>query len=158
MIHNLLLRLSERLPLYPPAVVVVGAALVIVLALWLVGRSRQTVLFSLAVAILGLGLAVGLFGLNQPVEPANWKALEDIAERFIGPASFRRWEQLTAAGLALAAALLALVYNLVTQERPGERVRQRLEQDRSQSNALGAGPSRAGSGARRGNRWATASA
>ena len=137
MIHSLLLRLSERLPFYPPAVVFIGAVLVIALALWLLGRSRQTVLFSAAVGILGLGLAVGLFGLDHPGSPASWKAVEELAERFIGPASFRRYEQFTAAGLVLAAALLARVYHLATRELPGERARRLLEQDHVQSSALG---------------------
>jgi len=137
MIHSLLLRLSERLPLYPPAVVFVGAVLVIALALWLLGRSRQTVLFSVAIGILGLGLAVGLFGLDHPGSPAGWKAVEDIAERFIGPASFRRHEQFTSLGIVLAAALLALVYTLATRELPGERARRLLKQDQVQSSALG---------------------
>jgi hypothetical protein len=137
MIHTLLLRLADRLPIYPPAVALVGAALVIVLTWWLLGRSRQTALFSIAVGTLGLGLAVGLFGLEHSVNPNTWGALEEVAERFIGPASFRRWEQFTAAGIVLAAALLALVYNLATRELPGERARRLLEQDHVQSSALG---------------------
>ena len=80
MIHTLLLRLAERLPLYPPTVAVVGTALVIVLALWFLGRSKETILFSLAVGILGLGLTVGLFGLDHYGSPATWGALEEVAE------------------------------------------------------------------------------
>jgi hypothetical protein len=137
MIHNLLLRLADRLPLYPPAVVLVGVVLVIILTLWLLGRSRQTVLFSVAVGILGLGLAVGLFGLDHSVNHATWGTLEEVAERFIGPASFRRYEQFTGLGIVLAAALLALVYNLATRELPGERARRLLKQDQVQSSALG---------------------
>ena len=137
MIHSLLLRLSERLPIYPPAATLMAAVLVIVLALWHFGRSRETVLFSIAIAILGLGLAVGLVGLDRPADPVAWGALEEVAERFIGPASFRRWEQFTAGGLAVAATLLALVYSLATREQPGERARRLLKQDQKQSAALG---------------------
>lgn len=137
MIHDLLLRLDGILPFYPPAVVVVAAILLSVLALWLLGRSRGTVLFALAVGILSLGLAVGLVGVDNPASPVVWGELEDVAERVIGPAAFRRYEQFTVVGLALAAGLLAAVYALATQERPGERARRLLEQDQAQSALLG---------------------
>jgi type IV secretory pathway TraG/TraD family ATPase VirD4 len=137
MIHTVLLKLADRLPLFPPAVALVGAALVIILTLWLLGRSRQTALFAVAVGILGFGLAVGFFGLNHSGDPVTWGALEEVAERFIGPASFRRYEQFTAAGLVLAAAFLVLVYSLATRELPGERARRLLEQDHAQSSTLG---------------------
>ena len=137
MIHTLLLRLADRLPFYPPLAVAAGAALVIVLTLWLVGRSRNTVLFSIAVGILGLGLVVGFLGISQPGDPVTWGKLEEIAVRYIGPASFRRWEQVTAASVVLCLGLLAFVYHLSTREQPGERARRLLERDQGQSSALG---------------------
>jgi len=137
MIHTLLSRLAERLPLYPPLTVVVGAALAIALTLWLLGRSRNTILFSIAVGILGAGVAVGLFGVGRPVDPITWGRLEEIAERYVGPAAFRPWEQITAAGVVLSLGLLAYLYHLATREQPGERARRTLEKDRGQSGALG---------------------
>jgi type IV secretory pathway TraG/TraD family ATPase VirD4 len=137
MIHELLLRLDKALPFYPPAVVGLAAVLIVVLTQWLFKRSRGAVLFSIAAGVLGLGLAVGLFGIDRPASPVAWGAVEDAADRLIGPASFRRYEQITAGSLALALGLLALVYHLATQDRPGERARRLLEQDQGQSNALG---------------------
>jgi len=113
MIHDLLLRLDQALPFYPPAVAGLAAALVIVLTMWLFKRSRGAVLFSIAVGVLGLGLAVGLFGIDRPSSPLAWGAVEDVADRLIGPAAFRRYEQITAASLVLALGLLSLVYHLV---------------------------------------------
>jgi hypothetical protein len=137
MIHDLLLRLDGILPLYPPAMVVVAAILLGILVLRLLGRSRGTVLFALAVGVLSLGLAVGLVGVDRPASPLVWGEVEDLAERAIGPAAFRRYEQFAAAGLVLAGVLLAAVYALATQDRPGERARRLLELDQAQSALLG---------------------
>ena len=126
MIHDLLLRLDGILPLYPPALVVVAAILLDVLVLRLLGRSRGMVLFAVAVGLLALGLTVGLAGVDRPARPLAWGDLEDVAAQVIGPAAFRRYEQWTALGLALAAGLLAAVYATATQEQPGERARRLL--------------------------------
>ena len=137
MIHTLLLHLDEGLPLYPPLIIGLGAALAIVLALWLSKRSRTALLFSAAVGLLALGLVVGLVGLSRPGEPHFWQGLEGAAERLIGPASYRHWEQITAVSLVLASGLLALVYHRATRQQPGQRARRLLEQDQAQSAVLG---------------------
>jgi len=137
MIHSLLLRLDEGLPLRPPLIIGLGTALAIVLALWLSKRPRTALLFSAAVGLLALGLVVGLVGLSRPGEPHFWQGLEGAAERLIGPASYRRWEQITAVSLVLASGLLALVYHRVTRQQPGQRARRLLEQDQAQSAVLG---------------------
>ena len=137
MIHDLLLRLDGILPLYPPAVMMAMAAVVIVLALRLLGRSKGTVLFALAIGILSLSQAVGLAGVDKPASPLLWGELEDLAGRVIGPAAFRRYELFTTLGLVLASGLLAAVYAVATQERPGERARRLLERDQAQSAILG---------------------
>jgi type IV secretory pathway TraG/TraD family ATPase VirD4 len=137
MIHELLLKLNDILPLYPPAIVVAAAALLVVLILWLLGRSRSTILFSLAIGLLALGLAVGLFGLDKPAAAASWGQLEDLADTLVGPHTFRKWEQITAGATLLALGLLYLVYNVAFEEKPGEQTRRRLEQDKAQREALG---------------------
>lgn len=137
MIHKLLLNLNEALPFSPPLVVGVAAALIVVLALWLYGRSRGTVLFCVAIGLLAVGLVVGLSGIEIPGEPLTWGQVEDVAEDFIGPAAFRRREQITALTFALALGLFFVVYNLAFQEKPGERSRQILEKDEVQGKALG---------------------
>ncbi len=138
MIHKLLLALDRALPLYPPLVVALAALLVIFLALWLFGKSRATIFFSIAAIILATGLAVGLFGLDKPASlPGRWGDAEDVAQDLIGPRAYRRWEQLTAAGLILSVGLLYVVYNMAFQEKPGERSRRLLELDQAQAKALG---------------------
>jgi len=142
MIHELLWTLDETLPLHPPLVVGASAILVVVLALWLFGRSRGTVLFSAAAILLALGLIVGLVGLDHPASPpgrhpGRWGDLEEVAQDLIGPRAYRRWEQVTAAGLFLSAALFYGVYNTAFQANPGERSRRLLEQDPTQAQALG---------------------
>jgi hypothetical protein len=137
-IHELLLKLDEALPLYPPLVVGAAACLVVLMALWLFGRSKGTILFSVAAVLLALGLAVGLFGLDKPDgHPAGWGDLEDVAEDVIGPRAYRRWEQVTAASLVMSVGLLYVVYTMAFQEKPGERTRRLLEQDQAQAKALG---------------------
>jgi hypothetical protein len=138
MIHELLLALDEALSWHPPLLMGAAAILVGLLALWLFGRSRGTVLFSVASALLAAGLAVGLVGLDHPADrPGRWGDLEDLAQDLIGPRSYRRWEQVTAAGLVLSAALFYGVYNRAFQVNPGERSRRLLEQDTTQAQALG---------------------
>jgi hypothetical protein len=137
MIHEALLALDGALPLHPPLIVGATAVLVIFLALWLLGRSRVTILFSLAALFLAVGLIVGLVGLSRPANSARWGDMEDIAEDLIGPRAFRRWEQITAAGFVLAGGLLFFVYNTAFQEKPGEQSRRLLEQDQAQARALG---------------------
>jgi hypothetical protein len=137
MIHEALLALDGALPLHLPLIVGVGAVLAILLALWLFGRSKGTILFSLAALILALGLIAGLVGLSRPANSARWGDVEDLAEDLIGPRAFRRWEQITAASLVLAGGLLYLVYNTASQEKPGEQSRRLLEQDQAQAKALG---------------------
>jgi hypothetical protein len=138
MIHKLLLALDKALPLYPPLTVGVAAVLAVVLALWLFGRSRGTILFSVAAVLLALGLAVGLVGLDQPAgHPGHWGDLEDLAQDVIGPRAFRSWEQITAASCVLVTGLLYLVYNIAFQRKPGEQSRRLLEQDQAQAKALG---------------------
>jgi hypothetical protein len=137
-IHELLLRLDEALPLYPPLVVGAAAIVLVLLSLWLFGRSRGTVLFSVAAVVLALGLAAGLFGLNQPAgRPGRWGDLEDLADDLIGPRAYRAWEQVTAASLVLASGLLYAIYNLAFQDKPGERSRRLLAQDEEQARVLG---------------------
>ncbi len=137
MIHDLLLTLDKTLPLYPPLVVGAVALLMVVLALWLFGRSRGTILFSLAALFLALGVVAGLVGLDRPATSTRWGDVEDLAEDIIGPRSFRKWEQITAASFVLAGGLLYLVYNTAFQEKPGEHSRRLLEQDQAQAKALG---------------------
>lgn len=137
MIHELLLRLDEVVPFYPPLAVGLVTVLVIVSVLRLLGRSRGTILFSMAAVLAGLGLAVGLVGIDRPASPVAWGAVEGVAERLVGPVTYRRWEQVTTASVLLTTFLLALVYYLATQERPGERSRRLLEQDKAQSATLG---------------------
>ena len=137
MIHELLLTLDRALPLFPPLVVGAATLLVVVLALWLFGRSRGTILFSLAALFLALGLVAGLVGLDRPASTARWGDVEDLAEDLIGPRAFRKWEQITAASFVLAGGLLYLVYNTAFQEKPGEHSRRLLQQDQAQAKALG---------------------
>jgi len=137
MIHNLLSSLNEALPFSPPLLVGAAAVLIAVLALWLYGRSRGTILFCLAVALLGAGLAVGLLGIQAPSDPLTWGQVEDVARDLIGPPAFRRWEQATAVAFVLALGLSIVVYNLAFQDKPGERSRQVLERDEGQRKALG---------------------
>jgi hypothetical protein len=137
MIHSVLLSLHQSLPFSPPAVVAAVGIGIVVLALSLYGRSRTAVLFSLAVVLLGAGLAVGLTGVEHPAAPRTWGGFEDLAESLIGPPSFRGWETFTAAGLALALLLLYALYNTLFQEKPGERPRRLLEGDEEQGKALG---------------------
>jgi type IV secretory pathway TraG/TraD family ATPase VirD4 len=129
MIHRLLLNLDKSLPLYPPAAMGVGAVLIIALVLWLFGRSKGTVLFSIAAIILAAGLAIGLIGLDRPSGSIRWRPVEDVAEGIVGPSIFRRWEQFTVAGIALASCLFYAVYNMAFSQKPGERARQQLERD-----------------------------
>jgi type IV secretion system protein VirD4 len=137
-IHELLLALDRALPLFPPLIVGAVAIPLVLLALWLFGRSKGTIFFSVATVVLALGLAVGLFGLDQPAgRPGRWGDLEDLAEDLIGPRAYRRWEQVTAISLVLASGLLYAVYDLAFQEKPGERSRWLLEQDQAQATALG---------------------
>jgi type IV secretory pathway TraG/TraD family ATPase VirD4 len=137
MIHELLLKLNDRLPLYPPAVVVVAAAALIALLLWLLSRSKGAILLSLALGLLGLGLAVGLFGLDKPAAAPSWGRFEDLADTLIGPYTFRKWEQVTAGSVMLALGVLYLIYDNAFEEKPGEQSRRRLEQDKAQREALG---------------------
>ncbi len=138
MIHRLLLGLDKALPLSPPLVVCIAGILVAALALYLFGRSRRTLLFSVSAILLAVGLAVGLFGLDRPADdPGRWGDVEELAESAIGPRAFRRWEQVTAASFALAGGLLYAVYNMSFQSQPGERSRRLLEQDGAQATALG---------------------
>ena len=137
MINDMLAMLNDSLPLYPPVVVSLGGVLLSILALWLLGRSRGTILFSAAVLLLSLGLVVGLVGLDKPSGSASWREAENLAEDLIGPRAHRKWEQVTAASILLAAGLLYAVYNSAFSERPGERARQQLERDAEQGQALG---------------------
>jgi type IV secretory pathway TraG/TraD family ATPase VirD4 len=137
LIHAALLALDGALPVYPPLIIGVAALLVICLALWLFGRSRGTILLSLAVLVLALGLIVGLVGLSRPGSSPRWGDVEDLAKDLIGPRAFRRWEQSTAASFVLAGGLLYLVYNTAFREKPGEQSRRLLEQDQAQAQALG---------------------
>ena len=129
MIHELLLNLDKALPLSPPLIVGTAGILVAVLALWLAGRSRATVLFSLGAAALAIGLAVGLIGLDRPAAPIRWGAIEDLGEGVVGPTQFRGWEQIAAGGLVLGVGLLYAAYNSAFPSKPGERSRRLLEQD-----------------------------
>ena len=137
MIHTLLLELESALPFSPTGLVIVAACLLSALVLWLFGRSRNTLLFSVAIACLAAGLAVGLVGLDRPADPIRWGDVEDLAEALIGPAGFRHWEQITAAGSLLALGLLYLVYDVALRPRPGEQARRQLERDKAQRQALG---------------------
>jgi type IV secretory pathway TraG/TraD family ATPase VirD4 len=137
MIHELLLKLNEALPLYPPLVVGGAAILIIGLTLWLFGRSRGTVLFAVSIALLAGGLVVGLVGVDRPVEAIRWGDLEDLADRLIGPDVFRRWEQIAVASVGLGALLLVLLYKEMGATDPAERQRRRLARDKRQGQALG---------------------
>jgi type IV secretory pathway TraG/TraD family ATPase VirD4 len=137
MIHELLLKLNEALPLYPPLVVGGAAILIIGLTLWIFGRSRGTVLFAVSLAFLAVGLVVGLVGLDRPSHPMDWGDLEELAERVIGPDLFRPWEQVTAAGVGLGLLFLWFTYENATTTDPAERQRRRLARDKRQGQALG---------------------
>jgi hypothetical protein len=137
MIHNLLQGLYNTLPINPSIVVAAIAIIITILTLLLYGRSKGTVLFSLAIILLAVGLAVGLTGLDKPSSPSTWGELESMAEAMIGPSAFRRREQVTVAALAVALTLFFMVYNLAFQEKPGERPRRLLEGDEEQHKALG---------------------
>ena len=137
MIHDMLAMLSDSLPLYPPVLVALGGVMLSLMALWLFGRSRGTILFSAAALLLALGLVVGLVGLHKPSGSPGWGDVEDLAEDLIGPRAFRTWEQFTAASILLAAGLLYAVYNNAFSDKPGERARQQLERDAEQGQALG---------------------
>jgi len=137
MIHELLLKLDEALPLYPPLVVGGAAILIIGLILWLLGRSRGTVLFAVSIALLAVGLVVGLVGVDRPVEAIRWGEFEDLADRLIGPDIFRRWEQIAVASVGLGALLLVLLYKEMGATDPAERQRRRLARDKRQGQALG---------------------
>ncbi len=137
MIHRLLLYLDQALPIYPPAVALLGGVGIVILALVLFGRNRGTILASVAVALLAVGLAVGLAGVQRPAAPLRWGAVEDLAEAVIGPAEFRRWETATAAGFGVGLALLYFVYNAAFSTKTGDRARQQLEGDARQAQALG---------------------
>jgi len=137
MLHELLLKLQGALPFYPPIVVAAGALLLATLALWLFRRSRSAVLFSLASVSLAAGLVVGLVGLDEPTHATRWGELEDLGRDLVGPASFRKWEQITAASLIVASGLCYALYNMAFQEKPGERSRRQLERDEDQAKALG---------------------
>jgi hypothetical protein len=137
MIHELLLKLDEALPLYPPLVVGGAAILIIGLTLWIFGRSRGTILFAVSLAFLAIGLVVGLVGLDRPPHPVNWGDLEELAERVVGPDLFRPWEQISAAGIGLWLLFLWFTYQNATTTDPAERQRRRLARDRRQGQALG---------------------
>jgi len=137
MIHDMLAMLSDSLPLYPPIVVALSGVLLSVLALWLFGRSRGTILFAAAALLLALGLVVGLVGFDRPAISARWGEVEDLAEDLIGPRSFRKWEQVTAVSILLAAGLLYVVYSSAFSDKPGERARRQLGRDAEQGQALG---------------------
>jgi hypothetical protein len=92
MLHELLWKLQEALPFYPPIIVAAGALLLATLALWLFRRSRSAVLFCLAAVTLAVGLVVGLVGLDKPTHAIRWGELEDLGRDLVGPASFRKWE------------------------------------------------------------------
>ena len=136
MLHELLLRLQSTLPFYPPILVAAGALLLAALALWLFRRSRSSVLFSLAAVTLAAGLVVGLVGLDKPTNTVRWGELEDLGRELVGPASFRRWEQITAASLVVASGLCYILYNMAFQEKLGERSRRQLEHDEEQALSL----------------------
>jgi hypothetical protein len=137
MVHKLLLKLNEALPLYPPLVVGGAAILIIGLTLWRFGRSRGTILFVVSLVLLAVGLVVGLVGVDRPVEAIRWGDLEDLADRAIGPDVFRRWEQIAVASVGLGALLLVLIYKEIGATDPAERQRRRLAQDKRQGQALG---------------------
>ena len=137
MVHELLLKLDEALPLDPPLVVGGAAILIIVLTLRLGGRSRTTVVFAVGLGFLAAGVTVGLVGLHRPPHPADWGELEDLAERVIGPDLFRPWEQVTMAGSLLGVLLLWLIFLNASSTDPAERQRRRLARDAKQSQALG---------------------
>ena len=137
MIHSLLGTLDRSLPVYPPLIVAAIAAAIVALALSLYGRSRAVVLFCAAAGFLGLGLAVGLAGVDCPARPVTWGSLEETAETIVGPPGHRAYEQVTAGSMVVAILLLAAVYNTAFQERPGQRPRRQLEADPEQGQILG---------------------
>jgi type IV secretory pathway TraG/TraD family ATPase VirD4 len=137
MVHKLLLKLNEVLPLYPPLLVGGAAILIIGLTLWRFGRSRGTILFAVSIALLAGGLGVGLVGVDRPVEAIRWGELEDLADRAIGPDVFRRWEQIAVAAAGLGVLLLALLFQDIRATDPAERQRRRLARDKRQGQALG---------------------
>jgi hypothetical protein len=131
------LDLHAALP-FQPALLVLGAGvLIVVLAIWTYGRSRGTVLFSVAVLLVAGGTATGLIGLTSTHKPIPWGPVEDLAETMVGPTGFRRWEQIALASYLVAGGLLYAVYNIALSDKPGERTRRQLEQDAAQSRALG---------------------
>jgi type IV secretory pathway TraG/TraD family ATPase VirD4 len=143
MVHKLLLKLNEVLPLYPPLVVGGIAILIIGLTLWRFGRSRGSILFAVSLALLAAGLVVGLVGVScahdpdRPVEAIRWGEFEDLADRAIGPDVFRRWEQIAIASVGLGVLLLALLVQDIRATDPAERQRRRLARDKRQGQALG---------------------
>jgi len=137
-IHELLIRLHDHLSFYPPVVPALAAVVVVTLALLLFGRSRTTILFCIAVALLSLGLAAGLFGIaNPPAGAVAWGEAEELADRIVGPAGFRRYEQVTAAGFLLGGLFLTIVYGRATRQTPAEASKRLLVQDEAQRMALG---------------------
>ena len=137
MIHKMLLTLDRALPFSPPLLVVAGGIALVFLVLYLFGRNKGTVLFSVAAAFLALGLAAGLAGIGHPTAPGRWGTVEDLAEAVVGPPEFRLWETITAVGFGVSLVLLWAAYNTAFSTRPGDRARQRLERDASQAQALG---------------------
>ena len=85
MIHELLLTLDEALPLIPPLVIAAMAVLLIAPALLLYGRSKGTLLFSIATALLALGLVVGLVGVDRPGGSLRWGALRTWPKTWSAP-------------------------------------------------------------------------
>jgi type IV secretory pathway TraG/TraD family ATPase VirD4 len=137
MIHRFLISLDRTLPFHPSLVIVAVAILLAGVVAWLYGRSRGSILSIVAIALLALGLVAGLWGLERPTEPLQWGEIEDLSKDFIGPSTFRKWEQITVVSLVLAGTLLYIVYNTAFQEKPGEHSRRLLEQDQAQAKALG---------------------
>jgi hypothetical protein len=105
MLHELLLKLQGVLPFYPPVLVAAGSLLLAAVSLGLFRRSRSSILFSIATVSLAAGLVVGLVGLDRPTHTIRWGELEDLGRDLVGPASFRKWEQITAASLVVASGL-----------------------------------------------------
>jgi type IV secretion system protein VirD4 len=132
-IHELLLSLDNSLPFHPSLIVGLVALVFSVLLLVVLGRSRPTVLASLAALSLGLGLALGLLGLEKPSQPVQWGPAEYLTEPLIGPATHRRWEQASALGFLLATVLGYTAYNSAFAEKPGQRARRQLERDDGQA-------------------------
>jgi hypothetical protein len=137
MIHKLLSTLDRALPISPPALAVLAGVAVVLLVLFLFGRNRGAFLACTAAALLAVGLAVGLAGIDRPGPATRWGAAEDVAEAVIGAPEFRPWETVTAGACAVSLVLLYVLYNTAFSTRPGDRARQRLERDTSQAQALG---------------------